>query len=195
MLDNVKTDHIKERLLKELPPLKADALKIAQAPGADYLVGRSLGDYAGDHDLPLPKALLQLMEVTKLRALIFHKNINGDLVKRGLLRDSALVASNGASVGEEQKIIKHERFTNTFPKFLEIVDREKLLPIEVAVQKLTALPAEKYGIKNRGFIKERYVADLVLLKNNRPEYVLVNGQIAVSEGKPTNVLAGKIIKR
>jgi N-acyl-D-aspartate/D-glutamate deacylase len=195
MLENIRSEHVKERILKELPPLPEDALRISQAPGTEYLAGKTLGEYARNYDLPLSQALLQLMEVTRLRASVLYKNINGELAIKALMRDPALVASNGASVSPEDRILKHERFVGTFPKFLEIVSSRKIMPLELAIKKLTSVPAKKFGFKNRGLVKEGYFADLVLLRENKPYCVFVNGQPAVKEGKLEPFSYGKILKR
>ena len=195
MLENIQTSHIRERILEELPKLNGESMTISQAPGAEFLAGKTLGQYAADYELPIKEALLQLMSVSKLRAIVFLKNINETLMLKALMRDPALVASNSASVSDESRIIKHERSLRTFPKFLSLAAEKNILPMELAVKKITATPAAKFNIKNRGLIKQGLKADLVLLKNNKPEYVLVNGQLAVKEGKYQGALAGRIIKR
>jgi N-acyl-D-amino-acid deacylase len=80
-----------------------------------------------------------------------------------------------------------------------------------AIKKMTSLPANKVGLKNRGIIKEGYWADIVIFNPDKikdkatfedphqyPEgiyYVIVNGQIAVDNGKITGLKPGKILKR
>lgn len=106
----------------------------------------------------------------------------------------------------------HPRFYGSFPRAIaEYVRREKIMPIEEMIRKMTSVPAEKFRLRRRGRIKEGYLADLVLFDLSRikdkatysephqyPEglpYVLVNGQLVVEEEKITGNLAGKILRK
>lgn len=199
MLSYIKNSDIKERLLKELANLDGDNVKIAQALGRDYLLGKTLTEFAENQELSVPEALLKLMTLTGLRAMVFNRNINLDLVTQNLERDQVLIASNGASLPENSKSLKHERFYNTFPKFIEIVTRNKMLSLPQAVEKITSAPAKKFGLKNRGLIKEDNIADLALFSVNsgavKIEHVFVNGKLAVRDGKAQSVLSGEILRK
>ncbi|MEK9186315.1 MAG: amidohydrolase family protein [Patescibacteria group bacterium] len=112
-----------------------------------------------------------------------------------------LIASNTASLppqgqgfSEKSQTIKHERFTNTFPKYLRDMENSNVV-LEDAVKKITSKPAEVFKIKNRGLVKEGYFADLVLWKDGKVQATFVNGQMAYEEGKFMDSPAGQIIKR
>ena len=193
MLKNLSSNEIQERLLGEFSHINGDDVIIAQAPSAKYLVGKTLGAFARNHELELSKALIRLMIVTDLRAMVIYKNINLDLATGGLMNDKALVASNSAGLPERSDIVKHERFYNTFPKFLEISSTANQ-PIEQTIKKFTGIPAQKFGIKKRGIVKEGYQADLTMIKDNKIHNVFVNGKQAMKDGKIQDILAGQIIK-
>ena len=106
----------------------------------------------------------------------------------------------------------HPRVYGTFTHFLEHFVREKnILPIEEAVYKLTGRPAEVLGLKRKGRLEAGYDADVCVfslraLHENatyqEPEqlsqgmdYVLVSGQPALEEGRPTGLCAGRAIRR
>jgi len=135
------------------------------------------------------------MLATNLRATVFYKNINQEIVEDAILRENALVASNGSGVADVQNVAKHERFYRTFPRFLELAAKKSEFPIEVAIRKITSLPAHIYSLSGRGTIKEGNIADLVLLKNSTIEAVLVNGKIAMQAGEFTKELAGKLMTK
>ena len=120
MLENLSSNETQERLLKEFSHINGDDIIVAQAPTAKYLVGKTLGTFARNHELELSSALIKLMILTGFKAVVIYKNINVDLAIQGLMSDKALVASNSACLPEKNDIVKHERFYNTFPKFLEI---------------------------------------------------------------------------
>lgn len=79
------------------------------------------------------------------------------------------------------------------------------------VRKMTSAPAEKFGLRRRGRIKEGYAADLVLFDFEKisdratwsephqyPEgihYVVVNGRVVVEEEQFTGELPGEILGR
>ena len=49
--------------------------------------------------------------------------------------------------------------------------KEGVIPVEKAVEKMSHNPAKLFQIEKRGFIKEGYYADLVLIDTNRPQTV------------------------
>lgn len=104
----------------------------------------------------------------------------------------------------------HPRYYGSFPRAVaEYVRKEKLLPLEEMVRKMTSAPAEKFGLRRRGRIKEGYFADLVLFDFEKirdratwsephqyPEgihYVVVNGRVVVEEEQFTGELPGDIL--
>jgi N-acyl-D-amino-acid deacylase len=74
---------------------------------------------------------------------------------------------------------------------------------------MTSLPAQKFGLQNRGLLREGFAADLVIFDEKevadlstyeKPhayskgfQYVLVNGALVVNEGKHTSVRSGQTI--
>jgi len=101
----------------------------------------------------------------------------------------------------------------------EGVRKRQLLPMEEAVRQLTSVPAELYGFKERGLIKEGHYADVVIFdestigcgevytrhdlpKDNMRLYadakgieqVLVNGKVIIANGEYTNVAAGRMMR-
>jgi len=105
----------------------------------------------------------------------------------------------------------HPRLYGTFPRILgKYVREEKVLDLETAIYKMTGKPASVLGLKDRGLLKENYAADIVIFDPQKvkdtadyvnpiqyPEgidYVIVNGQILVNNGKPQPVKAGKVLR-
>ena len=107
----------------------------------------------------------------------------------------------------------HPRVYGAFPRVLgKYVREEKAMPLEVAIRKMTGRPAEVFGVKERGLLKNGYFADIVVFDpatiidkgtytepRQYPEgicHVVVNGQFAVSDGKlQEGVLAGKVLRK
>jgi len=106
----------------------------------------------------------------------------------------------------------HPRAYGSFPRILgKYVREERVLSLEDAVYKMTGKAAQAFHIKDRGFLREGYYADITLFDPDtvmdtgtfvEPEqfpqgiiWVIVNGKIEVENGKETGVRAGKIIRR
>ena len=84
-----------------------------------------------------------------------------------------------------------------------------VLPLETVIHKMTGLPAQRYGLHNKGLIREGFDADLVLfdyvnLKDNATyaaptrladgiELVLVNGVPVYENGRLTGATPGQLL--
>ena len=195
MLSTIKETTNHSRIIKELPKFKEGDLIIAHAPGNEFLVGKTVTEFAKNQNLTPLSGLIQLMNITRLKALLFYKNIDYQIVEKIIFSEKALIASNSSSPPDNIKIIKHERATRTFVKFLEMTGQNKAYPIEKAIRKITSVPAEKFNIKDRGQIQEGYQADLTLVLNNKIRDVIVNGEIAVRNEKLEDDSSGQVITR
>ena len=106
----------------------------------------------------------------------------------------------------------HPRLWGTFPRVLGPLCREqKLFSLGEAVRKMTSLPARRFGLTNRGWLREGYCADLVLFDPEtirdvatfddpkQPatgiEAVWINGVLSYQHGKPTGDRAGRFLPR
>jgi dihydroorotase/N-acyl-D-amino-acid deacylase len=105
----------------------------------------------------------------------------------------------------------HPRAYGSFPRILaKYVRQDKLLSLEDAVRKMTSLPAQRVGLKERGILKPGFYADVVIFDpasvtdkatfENPHQYsegvslVLVNGKPVWEDGKFTGNLPGKILR-
>jgi N-acyl-D-amino-acid deacylase len=115
-----------------------------------------------------------------------------------------MVASDGG-IG-----LAHPRSAGTFPRVLGRFVREKhWLTLPEAIRKMTSLPAQRVGLRDRGTLREGTFADLVLFDPRtvidratfaRPQElpvgiqtVFVNGQMVWNEGHPTDSRPGRVL--
>jgi N-acyl-D-aspartate/D-glutamate deacylase len=123
------------------------------------------------------------------------------------------IGSDGAAVnpdGPTGTPHHHPRYYGTFPRVLGRYVREyKVLTLPEAVYKMTALNADKLGIRDRGRLKEGLAADITLFNAanvldqatfEKPKqfpigipYVIVNGKIVIDRGRHTGNLPGQIV--
>lgn len=106
----------------------------------------------------------------------------------------------------------HPRNYGTFPRVLGKYVRElHVLSLPQAVHKMTALPARRLGLRDRGILREGAIADITIFNplairdratfaepHQLPlgiEYVLVRGKLALEHGVPTGVLAGQVLRK
>jgi dihydroorotase/N-acyl-D-amino-acid deacylase len=121
--------------------------------------------------------------------------------------DSQGAAPDGL-LGQEHP---HPRAYGTFPRILrKYVREEKLLTLEDAIRKFSALPAQRMRLTDRGVLKQGMWADVVIFdpaaihdaatfENPNQlsvgmEYVLVNGVPIIEQGRMTNALPGKVLR-
>jgi dihydroorotase/N-acyl-D-amino-acid deacylase len=105
----------------------------------------------------------------------------------------------------------HPRAYGTFPRVLaKYVREEKVLTLEDAIRKFSALPAQRMHLADRGVLKDGMWADVVIFDpstvrdratfdnpnqlSEGMEYVLVNGVPVIDQGKMTGALPGKVLR-
>ncbi len=86
-------------------------------------------------------------------------------LRRALVHPHMMIGSDGSSLavdGELGEGKPHPRSYGTFPRVLGRYAREEgVLGLAEAVQKMTALPADRLGLADRGVIREGARADVV----------------------------------
>ncbi len=106
----------------------------------------------------------------------------------------------------------HPRTYGSTARVLGTYVRDRgILPLEIAIAKLTSVPAARVGLRDRGVVREGAVADLVVFDpatsptrrrtlepSRHPDgidHVIVNGGLAVEDGLETGVRAGRLLRR
>lgn len=193
IIANLQTLDVAAKIALELADIP-DSVVIHDVPGFDYLVGKTLGELGDDRGTVMPETLLELMRTTKLRATLAYENLSLEGFERAVIRDRATIVSSGMSFEDGRRRSHYAEFsTQAIPTFLRGVGTENAISVESAVRKITGVPAQRIGVKGRGFIREGYFADLVLFRDATIEAVFVNGAIAIRDGEYTNSLSGKVL--
>ncbi len=122
--------------------------------------------------------------------------------------------SDASSLAPEGPFLKsnpHPRAYGCFARLLgKYVRDEKVVPMEVAIHKLTGLPAQILGIRGRGLLQPGYHADVVVfdpaqIKDHATfetphqfasgvRHVWVNGQAVLRDGEHTGSTPGRVVR-
>jgi N-acyl-D-amino-acid deacylase len=162
-------------------------------------VGRRLPDFATARRL----LLVDRLATTILQHVGHEENV------RAIMRHRVHTGgSDGILHGDKP----HPRAYGTFPEYLGRYVRELgILTLEECVARLTGRPAARLRLPDRGLVREGHRADLVLFDPatvaagatyDRPRtlptgipYVLIDGRFVIEDGRRTDVLAGRSVRR
>jgi N-acyl-D-amino-acid deacylase len=154
-------------------------------------------------------AVSQLEAAKRLQpaGAIYH-SISEEDMRRILAHPATMIGSDGLPNDPRP----HPRLWGTFPRVLGRYCREeKLISLPSAIHKMTAMPAQRFGLAGRGLIREGYHADLVLFDPhtildtatfaepvNRARGIVsvwVNGVLSYTADGPTTSRAGRFLPR
>ena len=141
---------------------------------------------------------------------VFHAMDEKD-VERIMQHPQTMIASDGRLVKPGMGH-PHPRWYGTFPRVLGHYVREKrIISLPQAIYKMTKLPAITLGLKDRGLIKEKMKADIVIFDpktindkatfenpHQYPEginFVIINGEISIDNGIFQHLKAGEVLKK
>ncbi len=165
--------------------------------------GQTLAEIAETWGVPLLEAAKRLQPA----GAIYHSIAEEDM-RTFLRHPGTMIGSDGLP----NDPLPHPRLWGTFPRVLGRYCREQnLFSIGEAVRKMTSLPAQRFGLEDRGWVREGYFADLVLFDPATVrdvatfedparisvgiEAVWVNGTLSYREETSTGQRAGRFLPR
>ncbi len=186
----------------------AETVRLATVPGHPGWEGKTVAEVAAALDLPVEQALAHILEGPGRETVCIHFSMDEADVQANLRHPLVMIGSDGIPVLEG---LPHPRLFGTFPRVLGRYVREQgLLTLEEAVRRMTSLPADTFGLAQRGRIVEGMYADLVLFDPetvaDRATYddpkqepvgivlVIVNGAIAYENGRHTGAGGGRMLR-
>jgi dihydroorotase/N-acyl-D-amino-acid deacylase len=183
-----------------------NGIVVASAPGAEETEGRSIADLAALTSQAPVDYVAELLEQTGGQVIaILHIMAERD-VQNILAFDATMIGSDGLPLPGRP----HPRVAGTFGRVLGHYTRdERVLALPQAIRKMSALPAERFGLSDRGVVALGKVADLVafsaesvldranysepLLRPEGVHYVVVGGRLVVDHEELTGVRAGRVL--
>jgi N-acyl-D-aspartate/D-glutamate deacylase len=141
---------------------------------------------------------------------IFH-TMSEDDVRRVMRLPWVAVASDGSAINLEAPGVPHPRNYSSNVRVLgHYVRDEKVIALSEAVRKMTSLPAEILGLKDRGQIRPGFAADVAIFDAARvaetnsfekPKsyaagvpFVIVNGVVVIDRGQHTGAKPGRALR-
>ena len=184
----------------------------ASTSDSEKYEGMSIADIAklrGDSD-PADTCIQLMAEEGGIIWGVFHAMSEED-VRLVIQKPWVAVASDGSAINLDAPGVPHPRNYSTNPRVLGYYVRdEKVLTLEDAVRKMSSFPAQILGLRDRGQLREGFVADVVVFDpeavrttnsferpKSYPEgipYVLVNGVLVIDGGEHTGARPGKVIR-
>lgn len=138
--------------------------------------------------------------------MVFHGMSEGDVER--IMRYPYNMFASDASIRIFNQGVPHPRGYGTNARVIsKYVRQEKIISLEEAIRRMTSLPAQKFKLTDRGLVREGMAADIVMFKETnvrelstfeKPhqystgfDFVIVNGQLVVENGKHNGARPGK----
>lgn len=176
-------------------------------PALSALVGRTIAQIAADSDEAPVDTVIRILLADEFATGVLMHIGHEDNVQAIMRHPSHTGGSDGILIGDRP----HPRSWGTFPRYLAHYVRELgVLTLEEAIRHLSATPARRLRLPDRGLVREGYVADLVLFDAERIQDhatfeqprqlasgmagVWVGGELAVRDGNRTDSRSGRSLR-
>jgi N-acyl-D-amino-acid deacylase len=172
-------------------------------------IGRALGRDPADAAWDI------VLDALPNRAMALFYMMDERDIESALRRPWTSIGSDAAAAEKFGQVdalgLPHPRAYGTFPRIIaEYVRKRHVLTLEEAVRKMTSWPATRMGLYDRGTLREGMRADLTVFDYDAIEdranweqptaapagvdYVVVNGELTVDEGRYTGAKAGRVLR-
>lgn len=176
--------------------------------------GKSLAEVAKLRNTTPEDAAIDLIIQDSSRVEVAYFLMSEENVRKQVALPWVSFGSDAASMATEGKFIKQSSHPRAYGNFARVIGQyvreEKLLPLELAIHKLSKLAASNLLIQKRGELKVGNYADILIfdpakVKDNatyeKPhqyaegmQYVWVNGVQVLKEGEHTGAKPGRFVK-
>ena len=178
-------------------------LLINGSAAARPYIGKTLKQVAAEKGMPPVETALGMIRDGLDMGVASFNMTERDI--ETFMKDPYVMTSSDGSGG-------HPRLFGTYPrKIRRYVLDKPVITMERMIQSASQQVAEVYGIRDRGSIRTGYFADVIVfdpatireratyvepeLLSEGMRWVLVNGKLAVDEGRPTGAMAGKGLRK
>lgn len=187
----------------------AASTRLASCPAFPAYEGRHLVDIASEEGVELAELVRRILTAPDgPKTICINFIIDEADIETNLRHPRMMIGSDGIP---DLAGRPHPRLFGTMPRILgEYVRERGVLTLEEAVRRMTSLSCQRFGLADRGEIREGWWADLVLFDPavvadratyDEPaqepvgvELVVVNGQVASEHGRHTRAGSGRVLR-
>ena len=190
-----------------------DRIVISASPRNRSYIGKSIAQIAdAENKHPYDVLFDLLIQEGMGVSMIIHLMEEED-IKRIMQDPSTMFGTDGIPDLERNQPSKiHPRMTGTFPRILgRYVREQNAISLEKAIQKMTSLPAQTFGLYQKGILRPGLDADIVIFDPDtimdmstfndamKPpkgiSQVIVNGRLSMENEKIVGTASGKVLRR
>ncbi|MDA3885132.1 MAG: amidohydrolase family protein [Candidatus Delongbacteria bacterium] len=188
---------IKETLKDLFNHIDPKDIIVSYYPSHPEFESLNLSQIAIEQDIDLLDCYIDMLFEDVIPWAIFFLSDENDIREISKLKD-VITVSDGWTVDKKMQN-PHPRLYGSFPRKIKkyFID-EKVIDLKSVIRSMTSLPAEKFGIKNRGKIMEGNYADIAIIDLDKlqdkatylsphqysegVEYLFLNGKLVIKEG-------------
>lgn len=183
-------------------------------PDLKYLIGKTLAEAAELRGTSPEETAMDLVIEDGSRVSTVYFLMSESNVKKQIALPWLSFGSDAGSMAPKGVFIKsstHPRAYGNVARLLgKYVREEKIITLQEAIRKLTALPAENLKLRERGRLKEGYYADVVVFDPRKVQdhatfekphhystgvvHVFVNGVQVLEDGEHTGAMPGRFVR-
>ncbi|HUT57606.1 MAG TPA: D-aminoacylase [Phycisphaerae bacterium] len=188
---------------------RSEKIVIAASKKFPDYVGKSLKEIAAEEKIEPVDLVLKI--VAQEAPQIVSHSMSEDDVRWAMTLPWVATASDGAARTRNPNEHHHPRNFGTFARKIgRYAIQDKVLPLPQAIRSATGLPADIFGLAERGYLRPGYHADIVVFDPaayrdqatfDKPReyatgvrYVFLAGQAAVDDAKPSPKLFGRALR-
>jgi N-acyl-D-amino-acid deacylase len=185
-----------------------------RSPPMRALVGKTLADVSRERSVSAATAAMDLMLEDRSRVGVVFFSMTEENVRKAVRTPWVSFGSDGGAYTLADSVpanATHPRAYGNFARLLgRYVREQRLIPLEEAVRRLSALPAANLGLARRGRLAPGYFADVMVFDPatvaDRATYehphqyavgvrhVVVNGTPALRDGAVTPARPGRFVR-
>jgi N-acyl-D-amino-acid deacylase len=202
-----------ENLLQRAGPKGALLLEFKN-PALKPLTGKTLDEVARMRGVSPEEAAMQLVVEDGSRVGTAYFLMSEDNVRREVALPWVSFGSDASAPAPEGVFLQSNEHPRAYGNFARVLAKyvrdEKVISLQEAIRKLSALPAQNLSLRDRGMLRKGYFADVVIFDSatvqdhatyERPhqlstgvEEVWINGIEALHNGNATGLPSGRFVR-
>ncbi|MEE4202325.1 MAG: amidohydrolase family protein, partial [Halieaceae bacterium] len=194
----------------------ADAVLLVefQNPDLKQYAGMTLAEVSATRGTTPEETAMDLVIEDRSRVGAIYFNQSEDVVRQAIQQPWVSFCTDAVAIaaeGEQLDNHRHPRTYGTFPRVLGHYVRELgLLSLPEAIRRAAALPADNLSLRDRGYLRTGYYADVLVFDpdtitdhatfeqphqySTGMEQVFINGEQVIADGQHTGATPGRVVR-